>query len=124
MRRTVTTAALLAVVAAGIGLLAALLMPAPASALQTPADPAPRVSAPADAPQAADGFLTALLGDTEVDPAVAAELSLAADRVCEGVTAGVDRATMATTLSAELSLTPAEAHWLVSTAETTRCAAH
>jgi hypothetical protein len=92
---------------------AAPAAPAPAVQVQTLTAPAP----------AADAFLMALVGPGTEVPANAEELLLAADRVCEGVTAEVPVMVTADTLAAELGLTDEEARHLVNTAAVTHCAA-
>lgn len=120
------TTAVTAVVLAALALLALLLRPAPAEAVQ-PAQPSAPAAAPLTPEPAADltdGFLPALLGDgTDVDPATAAELTYAADRVCEGITAGVPEGFMIRTVSEEQGVTLEDAHTFVETAARVHCAA-
>jgi hypothetical protein len=119
--RHAVTALVLLAVAALLGLMAALLMPAPpAQAVQAPPTPATQPVTPADT---GDAFLAALAPATDLPADTAAALTEAADRVCEGFTAGVPVAVMTTTLMGELSLTGEEARTLVGVATSTRCAA-
>lgn len=118
---TVRLAAAFALVVAGFALVAYLLTPTPAA---RPA-PAPVAVQPAvHAAAAPDPFLAALVGDaTDLAPEQATTLSAAADRVCEGLTSGVPEGFMIRELSGELHLTLDEAHRLVETAASVRCAA-
>lgn len=116
MTRTIATAAaLLALIGAAVALIAALLMPNPASAVSAPAP------VPATATGELDGFLAALAPSTDLSPEQAADLLAAADLVCEGVTAEVPVMVMADTLAADLGLTDEEARHLVNTAATVYC---
>jgi hypothetical protein len=119
MRRHLTTALLFAAVTLGFAALAATLLP---TAAERPAvvELAPALRSTAAEPSP---FLVALLGDgTHLDAAQVEELTAAADRVCEGVTADVPVMVMADTLAGELSLTDEEARHLVNTAATVHCA--
>jgi len=118
MRRHATTAVLFAAVALGFAAVAALLLPSSAAAIQGPTDTPPAVS------EAASGFLVALIGPgTDLPAERAEELTLAADRVCEGFTAGVPEGMMIRTLSDEEGLTLTEAHQFVETAAAVHCIA-
>jgi hypothetical protein len=121
--RAARTAAAFALLLAAFGVLAALLMPAPAAhALQEGPAPAAEPQTP-DAP--ADAFLTALVGPgTDLTPQQAADLTAAADRVCEGFyVADVPVAVMTDGLMRELTLTGEEARHLIDTATAVRCTA-
>jgi hypothetical protein len=125
MRRHATTAVLAAAVLTAFAALAAILLPASAGAVQPAQRPATVELAPAMHSTATTGspFLTALVGPgTDLTEGQAAELIAAADRVCEGFTAGVPVAVMSTTLMTELSLTGEEARHLVNTAAVLHCA--
>lgn len=113
--RTLSTVVLAALTLAGFALLVALLVPADAGAVQ-PA-PVALVQAPA---LDEDPFLGALLGDAGL-PANAEDLSLAADRVCEGVTAEVPVVVMADAIAAEFSVDDEQAREFVNLAATVRC---
>jgi hypothetical protein len=117
-RPAVTALAFAAVLALG-ALLAAVLMPNPtaqaAPAVEV-AEVAPVVAEPA-AP-----FLVALLGDSGT-PENAGELLLAADRVCEGLTAGVPVVVMADGIAAEFGVDDEQARHFVNTAGVVHCAA-
>jgi len=80
-------------------------------------EPAPVVEAPA---LADDPFLGALLGDAGL-PENAEELSLAADRVCEGFTAEVPLVVMADTIAVEFGVDDEQAREFVNLAGTIRC---
>lgn len=131
MTRAATTSVLTALLLAAFAGLAVLLLPASAGAVtatdhgQPPVVAAtalpPGAVAPAQA-DAPDAFLAALLGPaTDLAPGQAETLTAAADRVCEGFTAGVPVVVMADRLSAELGLTDEEARHLVNTAGTVHC---
>jgi len=112
------TLAAFALVVAAFAVLASILTSGtPAVALQA-APPAVEALAPVEV----DPFLRDLLGDAGI-PANADELLLAADRVCEGVTAGVSVAEMSTVTMRDLGITGEEARHLVNLAATTRCVA-
>jgi hypothetical protein len=115
-RRTSALAALALLVLTLVGL-ALMLRPAPAEAVQ----PAPAPAVVHVTPETPDAFLRTLVGDGTHLPPNAEELSLAADRVCEGITAGVPVMVMADTAAAQLALTDEEARHLVNTAAVTRC---
>lgn len=119
MTRHATTAAALAAVLAGFVVLAGLLMPAPAAeAAQAPPAAAVQVQTPVTAE---DAFLAALLGPGTGIPANADALLIAADLVCEGITAEVPVMVMADGTAADLSLTDEEARHFVNTAAVTWC---
>lgn len=116
---TIRTAAAFALVVAGFAILANLLLPAdaPAAVAEAPAVVAVETPAPA-----VDPLLAALAPSTDLAPEQAARLLDAADRVCEGLTAGVPVAIMSTDLMHDLSLTGEEARDLVNTAALIHCA--
>lgn len=123
MRRHATTAILFAAVVGALAALAALLLPASAAAT-VPAQQVSVVPAVHATTPQPDAFLVALLGDaTDLAPGQAEELLLAADRVCEGITAEVPEGFMIRTVSEEQGVTLEEAHQFVETAMTVHCAA-
>jgi hypothetical protein len=117
----------LTTIALGFAAIAALLMPNPGTRTSTPA----AVSEAAHEAHAGGTAVSTTLDDTRLAAALApateipadraAELSLAADRICEGLTAEVPVTTIEQTLVAQESLTADEAHRLVEVAATVRC---
>ncbi len=126
MRRHATTLVLFAAVVGALAALAALLLPAAAGATVPTHRPqevrlAPAVHATTPQP---DAFLVALVGPgTDLAPGQAEELTLAADRVCEGVTAGVPEGFMIRTVSEEQGVSLEDAHRFVEAAMTIHCIA-
>jgi hypothetical protein len=122
-RRAARTALVLVALAIALAIGAVLgvaASPSTADAVQAPAvEVAPAVEAPA---LDEDPFLLALLGDAGL-PENAEELLLAADRVCEGVTAEVPVVVMADTVAAEFSVDDEQAREFVNLAATIRCSA-
>jgi hypothetical protein len=123
-----TLAAFALVVAAFAALASILTSGVPAHAVQAPAPvvvQAPAVQAAPVVEEPAldeDPFLGALLGDAGL-PANALDLSYAADRVCEGMTAGVPLLDMADAVAGEFSVDDEQAHEFVRLAATIRCSA-
>jgi hypothetical protein len=110
-----TLAAFALVVAAFATLATILTSGTPATALQA----APAVETPT---VQVDPFLVSLVGAGVDLPADhAAELLLAADRVCEGITAEVPVVDMADALVRDLGLTDEEARHFVNTAAMVHC---
>lgn len=104
-----TTAALL-LIAAAVGAIGFLLMP----------NPPARAASPASGPVAAAPDLSTP-GAEPLTPGQEAAASAAADRVCEGLTAGVPVTTMETTVAAEGGMSLPAAHdWVAAAAA--RCA--
>jgi hypothetical protein len=114
-------------------LLGVAASPAPAAdavqAAPVAAEPAaPSTTAPAlpslPGYDASDPFLVALLGDSaDLTDERAVELLLAADRVCEAMTAGVPLVEVEPVLAEELDLSGVEAHEFARVAGWTRCSA-
>lgn len=108
-------------VAAAFAVLAAVLMPADPP--QRPAVAVAEAAVATDHTQPADAFLRQLVGPgTDLSDAQITDLTTAADLVCEGTTAGVPEGFMIRSTADTLGLTLQEAHRLVETALTTRCA--
>jgi hypothetical protein len=123
MRRHATTLILFTAVVAALAALAALLLPSSAAAT-APAQQVTVVPAMHATTPQPDAFLVALVGEgTDLPVQQAEALSLAADRVCEGITAQVPEGFMIRTVSEEEGLTLEEAHRFVETATAVHCAA-
>ncbi len=90
--------------------------PSTADAVQAPASAVVVESALDD-----DPFLVALLGEATGLPANADELSLAADRVCEGFAAGVPLVSMTDRIAVEFGVDDEESRRFVNLAGVTRC---
>lgn len=120
--------AALLLIAAAVGLIAAVLMPNPPARAQTPAGPAQERTATLSGPHgtavAPDlAVLDAAAPGTEALTAdQAAEVFAAADRVCEGLTAGVPVTAMESEISTSGGLTLPAAHGFVAAASL-RCQA-
>lgn len=123
------TAALL-LIAAAVGAIALLLMPSPAAHADTHPRPAEAVSRSLAATATPRGtgvgadldVLAAAAPGSELSPAQADEALLAADRVCEGITAGVPEGFMIRTVADESGLPLPQAHLFVEAAAV-RCGA-
>jgi hypothetical protein len=114
-RSALTLTALALFLAAG-AVAAVLALPnTDAAAVQVPA---PVVKAPAEQ---LDPFLVALIGEGVDFPANADELSLAADRVCEGLTAEVPLVYLADGIADEFGVDDTEARRFVNLAGVIRC---
>jgi hypothetical protein len=97
--------------------------PAPAAVPAAPSTTAPALPT-LPGYDASDPFLVALLGDSaDLTDERAVELLLAADRVCEAMTAGVPLVEVEPVLAEELDLSGDEAHEFVRVAGWTRCSA-
>jgi hypothetical protein len=122
--RTAAVLAATALVLAVGALLAIVLTPNPGA---NAAQPGPAAEAPAEwvepAPVEVDPFLAALVGEGTEVPANSAELLLAADRVCEGLTAGVDLLTMQDGIAVEFGVGDEEARLFVNLAAGIHCIA-
>lgn len=120
------TLAALALVVAALAAVAALLMPSPAAGATGPA-PAPEAALAHDS-RTAHGtgvgpdlpVLAAAAPAGELTPAQATEVLYAADRVCEGIVAGVPEGFLVRTAAEEGGLTLTDAHAFVEAA-ITRC---
>jgi len=94
----------------------------PAPTAVQPAEPAAPALPALPGYDAADPFLVELLGaGSDVTPERAVELLLAADRVCEAMTAGVPLIEVEPVLAEELSLSDEEAHEFARLAGWVRC---
>lgn len=120
------TAALL-LLAAAVAVIAAVLMPNPPARAMTAAAPAPSRTATLSGPQAHGTgvgpdlpVLAAASPTGELSPAQATEALYAADRVCEGIVAGVPEGFLVRTAAEEGGLTLTDAHAFVEAA-ITRC---
>jgi hypothetical protein len=127
-RRPFHYTALLALAAAlicAIGALAAVALTVQlsrASAPEVPADTMHRIDAiPAADAAPADDLLLAVLGQADYTPEQAAEIHLAADRVCEGFTAQVPLVVMEPELVQEFDMTGEQAHEFVQVAHAQQC---
>jgi hypothetical protein len=108
MPSTCRTYAALLLVAAALAAIAAVLMPAPASAMETHAPTGRYTSAACASPDGAQTtdrtFAEHVVGcGTELDAATVTHLVLLRDAVCDGLTAHVPAARMVEVLTAELS---------------------
>lgn len=113
-----TLAAFVLVVAALIGLGALLT-----SDYSSPVEPVSVSQAAVVSPAVTvlDPVLSAAFGDADFTEAQTQEVWLAADRICEGYTAGVPLMVMADQLVAEQGITDEQAHDFVRLVVQTRC---
>lgn len=124
--RLATALALITV--AGFAVIAALLLPDPGTRATTPvavseaAHEAHTGGTAVSATLDAAAFVAALAPGADLPADRVAELSLAADRTCEGLTAQVPVTVIEQTLTATEQLTVEEAHRFVEVAATVRCA--
>ncbi len=116
--RSAAALAAVALVLAVAAILAVALAPNPGAQA---AQPGPALTA--EAPTAVDPFLATLLGEGTEAPANAGELLAAADRVCEGLTAGVDLLTMQDGIAAEFAVSDEDARRFVNVAASSHCRA-
>lgn len=117
-----TLAAFAALLLAGAAL-AALLMPTPPAHADTRPPAVVNLNASlGSTANVGDPLLTAAAPGAELSPAQAAEVHATADRICEGLTAGVPVTTMETAVAADTGLPLPQAHAFVAAA-LTACAA-
>lgn len=127
--RTIRPAAALLLVAAGVALLAALLIPNPPARAQVPAPAAQGGTAALSGPAHGTGAGADLAvldaatpeGAEALTPAQVVEVFATADRVCEGLTAGVPADRIVQTVGVQAGLPILDARAFVSAA-TARCA--
>lgn len=120
LTRRLAAAALLFIAAllAGIAVLDRAATPATAQQPAAVVEPAAQVITPGPI---VEPVLVALAPDSDLAPAHAEQLTLVADRVCEGWTAEVPLMVMRDTVAAELGVDDAEARAFVDTALTVHC---
>jgi hypothetical protein len=126
--RTIRPLAALLLIAAGVAVIAALLMPNPGARADTPAPAAQARTATLSGSAVAHGtglgsdlaVLSAAAPAGELSPAQATAVLESADRVCEGLTAEVPEGFMIRAVAEESGLSLPDAHAFVEAAMT-RC---